>query len=1713
MLDPINPVSDPIAVLPVSDPVVDPIKVVENPVAPTVPASPDVIDWRADRAGYGLRIPGRTIKLAISDGAEPTFREGIAAEIDGKKQVDLQTTLINMSRRKGGPLTTDEMGQVADTIQRNQQFTDPKSVFEYEYAKRYMEMLPKVAQQKPGSWYDEVLAAFPDHTQAASDLGAEYVAKQEVVATWLQNAQAALGDQSFMSWGADRLKGIMTLGIYGDIKERNQVPNVGYFTGLGLGSNLQAQRVDLYRRPMGEFTATFTKIMQTLIKDNPGIAVDFARSMLGMSASEIVGENFGTLATFTAIPGTGKLAGAAAARLGLLKRGVETMVDNNASHMYRAFVDSGEREVFQDAPIVPKAAIPKAAEIAALGAGDTKEAGVARVTQQVLDNMNGSSNPVQQIMDGLISGLRTQERDMIANPPVKAVGIVNRLIEQMNKSKVNFIEGVQNLMRVNRIPEIEEATSEALRKLQKASQDDYNYPGLSFLDTRAAPLKAFNIYWWEHQLVQANGDLWANRDGAIAAALEHGIGLKGQKDMTRQLELQRLLHVTEGQLSYFRDVTKLAKQRGEEAANTRAKLGISKATKTPDFEKNIKDLEGKFIAYSKELETLRNSPGATIEQQGSGFYISKYVPLREPDRAIRDLLLTTANSKTPEGLLTHVVSYLRTPDETFAKDASINAKIAAVGPNKLLELIQNELKPIAKIARWNVPGTERSQRWHDWERIVKAAQHTPDPETGEMGYLFKSEGELYNAYMQNIGRAPLPQETEAYFALKRYVAIHDGLLNLRATTDKLRLGLEEHSVVLVNDAGKKVQSPSFEGAAQKGVPREEAAIYFVDTRTGTGRLTKTSKLTKEMKTGIEQGKYTVVRVADPGSKQLAGFDVVTDTDRVRYVIAPSVETRPLSFNQLKKNNSSLFERDYDHYVAQPVIEHDRMTNTNWYERDRHLAGFMNGKLASDVADIMNQIQKLIREKNFDAAKEVAKRLPRDWAEVQGWFTGSEARFSLSENRPFRAVPKNSTTIDVDNTIKTGYGQSFRDGTTTGSDIREARYLSNLKQRDPHEVFGIADKGSRQNPMYVAEDGKFLDPIPSINRSMRRLVDSTYMDDYKIFSIEHWIQEAKQYLKAEKTSDIEHSPFYYFYKGDFLPNTPMEVKARLEGNRTKIRAILGVPSTTENWLNYISQEAANSIYTKVGPTRLDPSWMLPQLTDFGRFARSITYHSIIGLFALPQVLVQSMSFVTMAGIEGSIRASKGMAATILHQYSRFNSSPEVLEGLDRIASYMGFKPGEWKEARELFLKTGFHTVGPEHALLDNPYSARVISNAGKDFLDLGSIFFREADRNTRFGAWYMAYRRFRDANPTATIGEKEMREIFDRADLLAGNMTSASKSMVQRGLFSFPTQFMAYNLRLAELFTGKRLTMLERSRLFLTFAGAFGVSAAGIVGYPMGDVLRKSAIDNGYVPGENFINSLVYEGIPAYLLHGMTGNWYNVGARYGSPGFDTIRDVLAGDKSWYTLIGGASWNKLSSIAESTDGLRAWVASIYRDDTKYYKPTVNDFVAPLMQVSSLGLGVRTLAAINTSNWLSSKGVLLTKDISPLNALFLAGTGLQPLPVADLKAISSLEKDKKTLMTTAEQQFYVRYNRAIQAFSNNDPDLGLAELNNARQWLIISAYPRDKYAVLFSAAAKGKEERVVTAFRNFLLRNQPPEGDVAQTHLRAYGEWLKTLKNKGE
>lgn len=1060
-------------------------------------------------------------------------------------------------------------------------------------------------------------------------------------------------------------------------------------------------------------------------------------------------------------------------------------------------------------------------------------------------------------------------------------------------------------------------------------------------------------------------------------------------------------------------------------------------------------------------------PDAEIAQKGAGWYYTVNKPVQETSDYLRDLILeTTVDTGRAgitftrgvreglRGLWQAGIGWVRYPAEVLSKQESAQRNIATFVKSELTGVVAENSKVFSDIPRKYIK---------DFETTLDAGRHLIDPATKKPGYWFQTPGEIETFYQQRFNRLPEKSEIEGYFAAVRNYEMDLYFRRILMYTAKARQGAESHVVFGVDKAGNMVRSDAFDGVLMKEWPGPKHGMLVVRDEIGsewygrTGNMTESTQ--QELKDAFNTGKLKVIQVYDPDVRPLNGFGRLTN-ERVVYVVAPNVEHKQLDLaSMLPRRGGGHFDYDYDFYLKQPTITKDAAGVV--YSGDKTFMALPNGVLGQDMRKELHTIRDMIKNGDFSGARAHAGRvLPNMDADqhIKDYFpstgTGGKAtlpRLNLFED--FEVVPRGKAIADMPGMTdkwKKTY-PDFVDGTREGS-LAKQSIIEYTGERDVHDLYTVDNKGTRQNPVYSYEPAKFVDPFTTMNRAMNNVINSMFMNDYKFYSMEHWLAEASGKLKASQ-EEIRHAPWYHFQNPDFKKGVPVQDRLQLENMHRAIKAFTGMPSDVENFMHSANQAILDAEYSGSKLARITPGWLLPGLTDAPRFIRSIAAHPTLGLFNIPSFFTQASSITNVAAISPT-HAPRAAVGTLMHAWTSVNSSPAVIAGLDAKATAMGWKPGVWAEGREWLLRSGFDNVAGEHANLDNPMATKFIGSGPTDkILEWGMVPFVKGSKVTRRDAWYTAWSEFRTANPFGAPSRTDIENVLARASVLDINMSRANNSIWNTGVFSVANTFYTYSKNLAEVMTGTQISPMAKARMLGISSVMYGVpvGTVGLYGIPAVDYIRKQVqAQTGYVPGADTVSTVLMDGLPAAIgayVSGtgdiQKGNVYNF-SKYGSKGEEPINQALGTDKTMFEILSGAGGSKLRGFAKDLHPFMDWAVSHISGD-RQYKINLDSYLDVVRNINSINAGYRWYTAVNTGRWISKNEVPID-DVSKLNATFMSLTGLTDVKYSDTKLKSDRGKEEVKFFTDAAQLFQKHFARATEAVKNNDTQTADEHYSNA-------------------------------------------------------------------
>lgn len=1722
--------------------------------------NPEVINTRASKAAYGLNgiIPFAMIKDRIQQGDEDGVRQEAALKVDADNIAEgRQMLLSHATLQHGAPGTSVSQAwsnpnpvAIANKFSQKQ---NPSTVFEEKYANEFMNAF---YQDPEAGTFTDASKADPEGTAAVMGVSKDLLSWRELVHKRLVDASEKQDQQSLISRAWDFGKDVA--GVTSLYTLRGNVPGT-FFSGGLTGSNLEAQRQQLLTMPLKQRAIEYNRIMDELTEANPGAAIQFADFMENPSSLKIASDN-----AFSALDAT--MAGQAATAVG---KGIFGVASRRA---LRRMTDTATSA----APIADGSAVPTAS-IASSAAGLPLRSAKFRMADELVSQLKGTEDPTRLMRDGIMSIFKPSATLASETPDNLGAEALNRLRQSFAVTAEKIANLAQNTSRVLRTGDV----LNSLEVVNKAADEiTGRYPGLAgntlnIMPVRYEPIS--NTFSADQILGRNDGSFFSSLAEARTFARFNNIPVThilGGQDLLEQGKAGAAINVVKLPQNAAKTIGEVTSERLSEATK-----GSRKATwankdvdlpvdileeaphKSPDgrmyqkvrFEgkdsyvpldelKNIKggesSLSSKTIRDADRL--VGKIPGtrvntaeinvngtkftsisaAGVEGQGRGYYIAINRPINETAPFIRSSIMQTEKSlNSNQGWLNKMgLGWIRTPSEVLNEQDMTNRQLAVHAPSLWKQAVADVLSPTGKAFKQNSLINRLFGKDSKFEIMLKDLQAEQKD--------FESVGELNDYYQRKWGERPSEAEISGYFALLQGRKVDYIFRNLNIYKNNARIGGELHTV---NVGGTDV---SFNGVAYNHLPDSDYRVLVKDgdkiTYTRLNNL-KFSKTGQERIAGIGTGEWKLIRVIASEQKPFAA--AAKDDRLVNWVLTRDSKTRPLDFKQIPERPGGHMEYPYDWYVKHPLFDKDDGGKELIYHYlgDTTAMAVDSRAMGGKVTDTLHEVQRLIREGDLAGAERASQQLPLPWEKLRDLFTGvkdSEGvmkvapKFSLDQ--PFYVVPRGKTIADLKNHFESYNVKDvsrFSDISRPGGSLNKQFQVEFTGQRDAYDVMAMHDDGTTWKPHFDYRPADLVDPYTSINRSMSRIIDSTYMDDVKISSVESWLQRAKGLLDASDR-DILANPYATFY------NTPLKKgiddlqRQQLEAERYQIKAFAGIPSKLDTYLNELSFKMADSIHGAEGVKRgalIGSKWVYDTSRTVPGFLRAVTYHSSLGLFALPQFLVQLNTFVTIAGISGYGKAGQGTAAALLNVYSHMGASAESIAKLGKIAESFGFKPGEWEELRNAMYNSGFNYVGPETNQLmahSHIYPNKIFTSAGQKVLDAGQIFFMGGEKMSKYGAWFTAGKEFRDLHPTGRLTNADINKILNRADDLAGNMTKASKSLLQSGFGAFPTQFLGYQLRLFEQFTGKgRITWQQKMRLFATYAGVYGVPvASGIGALPLTDMIRSYALNHGYVEGENTLPDTLMNGVPAMLLKAATGEFLNVGERYGAPGFDVVNDVLAGTKDFWSLFAGATGSSVMAYWKSKDPFVAAFGSWVNGDN-VFKLTSDDLIQPL-KATAVGNGIdRAYQAYTTMNWMSRNETKMAEGVSPSMATLMTITGLQPLEADKFKLYKELEHSYKTYFEKAEDGYLVEFNRAIRDLNASVPNYSSASTHfkNAESFLIRYGYPEPKKPELLARAWSTTKESAPAKERwNYWLEgHQTPSGDEGSRQ-ETYGRIEHQLGN---
>jgi len=1147
------------------------------------------------------------------------------------------------------------------------------------------------------------------------------------------------------------------------------------------------------------------------------------------------------------------------------------------------------------------------------------------------------------------------------------------------------------------------------------------------------------------------------------------------------------------------------------------------------------------------MEQFFGLPSGVLKQQGNGYYILHTVFLPEGASFVRDGLITSDYGKLSKeefrnklalgqvstgvppdwanGWVSAITNKLgiSAPSEVMSIAENLNRNIATHGPAVLLGLTKRSLKPLSK--------TEfPTKYWNDFNRLLRYTQNAFNENTRTPGIWFDSMGDVDDWYQRNIGRQVSEPEVRAYFAYKAIVLNDLNFRNLSVMSRKLAMGAKQHSIEFTDSYGTKTITPYFEGVRLDRIPENGWVLLansIDSSKSKYGAIGRVIQNNPEVVNDIESGRAQLIHIMDPKSKPL---NAIRNNAIPDYVISYKTNEKPLGYDHVNRLGGGHLVPKWGYFAKQADVDTTTIDDEQHsrYNGDKTLLSFKSKAQAREAIEYLEPVRRLLsdyvrahpysmerdieRWENeggaigrgglLDEASIAAQKTGIPFSKLLDMWVGPRAAFNVHE--PITVVAKGQKIINLGEegaALQARYRHPIKGSTINQRDMVDGTKDGSLlgqvmteftQERDAEGLFTMRFKGTESNPWFAYEQADLVDPITAIERAQQNIVNSMYMYDMKQYTMEHWLEQAKDFLDISNINELRNNPMKWFYNPVWKPDVDPQVFWHLEGNRKNAIDFVGLKTKYDTSFNRIGQSLFDTIYG-VGRYEVDKLLDLPNIKSIANFLKGSAFYMYLSGFKSLATQASTLSYIY--AIAGPERAAQATAAMTAYGLWKVNGSEEILRGLDNsMATHFGWRPGRFTEAVRMLEGTGFGHVGQEHAFRQGEASmglqamsdinawnigTKTTIRAGKAALDMSSIPFQLGASTTRISGFFTAYLEHLE-NATGGIVDRQLQSaILSRASLLDINMSRAHNTAIQNmTLPSIPLLFRSYDIRLAQMMWGKNLTVQEKQQLFATSAMLYGIRGGGaaLFGFPIADYTMKKLNDAGYVPGQDTTLDLAVNGWPSWFFAMISGftdpsgkqTWID-SSSWGNKGVGAIQDFFDKDKTLADKLVGASGSAFESIWDNTWGLRQALVDYGKPNG--YKATSSDWLQLFDTMEATKEFHQGWLALHTGRMITDKGTYVT-DSSKVETFLRTFMGLKTIDVSDTYSKQKLIQD----YVDDERKMGQHITHELMRFAIDDKDNN--QTSASQHWhnasgLMLAYIPQDKWKQIWESSLRNMNE----------------------------------------
>lgn len=1131
-----------------------------------------------------------------------------------------------------------------------------------------------------------------------------------------------------------------------------------------------------------------------------------------------------------------------------------------------------------------------------------------------------------------------------------------------------------------------------------------------------------------------------------------------------------------------------------------------------------------------------------VKQQGKRFYLSVIKDVNETDPDAINQLVIDSKNKTPDSLISQFIGWLRTPEDIVSNLSRANRHVTTHSSqefNRFVGEVAGSVGRLSKKDRENLEGFLNANR--DYHETVK------DPKTGEtftkFGRDFNTLADFEKEWKLYTGAYPTERMAEAFFKFKQLSDFDYVIRNLNYYRDLARQGVARYQFPFKGQMSNDLMGKRVDFLPQQtdDAAGENPGILFVRENGDIDffyRNQKNQDDITQLNSEIKDQNFSVLQIANPAERVFKEHGI---SDPVNFVVAKGFAHKPLNYD-LIPYNTALGHVQYaqEHFIKQAIVtkqatkigDTDKFRLGHTYEGDRSAGVFSTGAEAGKYTALMNQ-GRLLLDKEAQLRTFLKENLP--FYSVNSFKklfkeTKDEAgnvippRFSRDE--PFFAAFRNQSVGKAVAGTENELGKRY----SNLSNLVESSY--NLMKNVNKEFAGPRDLDLftiKELPQGLRlRRAQKIDSLEMMTKAMHSLTKDRIYKDYQTQAVTSWIRQFGNALN-KPLAELQKSPLHYFYNPPWDNSAATaELRAHAANNRRAIMTFLTREGELDKTVHMVQHKVLDKIYQRLGQKASDfaSGFQFARIDNPIKFMRAGAFHAKLGLFNPVIIWTNSQTLLHSTAITGNpVRAGASLAGASLMALLRHN--PAHINYFAKKAGKLGWQEDEFKEAFTAMRNVGYDNIEGELAILDDIVNPDIYRNGVSSWLNKGALFFKSSERMIRMNAWNIAWKEFRQRNPKTKITDREIGQILTRADDLALNMTRASNTTLQRGVWSIPLQFFSFQMRMMEQMLGKRLTRAEKARVFLMYSTMYGVpiattasggflgGASGLVqgaivtggdpldtlefalkgaagvGWTFYDDLREEGIRRGVELDQGVLEALS-EGIPAVALEALFGNEYNGGERYGPGGIDILKLLIDGetssvDDSFYDILGGVSGSLLEDIFKTLHPVSMKLNDVFSEEDTGYSLTLTDFTDPVVKnVSSLNNAEKMIRMLNTGRYISKNGTYLD-DVDNWDAILNGVFGLSPRDVGDSFLMLRSTKDLRSTQSKARVEISKNIRKGLKAETKEDRDI---YFRRAKAEAIAAGFLPTQYSSLIVDALDGNISLVDQVRHEFYTTKAPAD-----------------------